>query len=73
MKAIGCDIRRVLAACAVQCKGKKGTELIEILEKYQNFHIPQVINHHCAKGDCRHCDARWCAHKRLILENDKNS
>ena len=69
MKAIGCDIRRVFVALALECKGKEGKELSDILTRYRNFHFPQVVNHHC--GMCEDCDPRWCSLKCLFDANKK--
>lgn len=67
MKAIGCDIRRVMAALAAESEGKEGTELSDLLTRYRHFHFPQVVNHHC--GMCEDCDPRWCSLKCLFDAN----
>ena len=67
IKAIGCDIRRVLENCSTELNNcSTAMEEEKVLRKYRDHHIPQIIPHHC--GDCLNCDEKWCRHKKI--QND---
>jgi len=68
VKAIGADVRRVIAACAAAIKDLSDEERDKVLSEFSARHIPQVINHHC--GDCKQCDPKWCLHRKLIDKNN---